>query len=83
MESRNFKQLLEKMVSGVGENGWTREGQTDKEGGKDRKSHLGFGVIVDEGRETERSELQKKQNLYVDPRQREGYCGGRIVLSLR
>lgn len=33
--------------------------------------------------DSDRSELEKKQNPYVDPRQKWGYCGGRKVLSLR
>lgn len=44
---------FEKTRSEVQEKGWTGEGQTDAEREKDRKSHLGFEVIVDEGKETE------------------------------
>lgn len=42
---------------------------------RDRISRLGFEVVVNEGRKTERSELEKTENLYVDP-----YCGGRNKL---
>lgn len=49
----NFKQLL-KRQGRVGEKGWTREEQTDTQREKDRKGHLGFEVIVDEGRDAER-----------------------------
>ena len=45
---------FEKTRAGVREKGWTRVGQKDAEWEKDRKGHLGFEIIVDEGRETER-----------------------------
>lgn len=53
-----------------------KDRQTEREREKARKSRLGFEVVVNEGRKTERSELEKTENLCVDP-----YCGGRKELS--
>lgn len=59
--------------------------RTDRCRGRKRPKKL-FG-IRGHGRwregDWERSELEKKQNLYVDPTQRGGYFGGRKELSLR
>lgn len=52
--SQKLQTTFEKTGSGQREKGWTRVRQTDRGREKDRKSHLGFEVMVDEERETER-----------------------------
>lgn len=79
----NFKQLFRRRGR-VGERRAGQEG--DRQIQRERKGQEKPSGIWGHGRWREEhwegSELEKKQNLHVDPRQR-GYCGGRKALSLR
>lgn len=81
VESRQLQTTFEKMGSGRREEDWTRarQTQTQTKGGKKPSGIWGHGRWG--WGDWKRSKLEKEQNLYFDPWQRGGYCGGRKVLS--